>query len=379
VDANYSTSYVYGQDGQRSNKYTASSETLYFNKMWTLHTDSGNIASGGQYAKNVYLGDTRIVTKLHGARENTIHEEYYKQYFYHSDHLGSATMISDYKGDEYQRIEYTPYGETWVEKTQNTGSEFLPYKFTGKEMDEETGLYYYGARYLDPKYSRWISVDPALGEYIPGAGKSDEADKLPGMGGLFNTVNLSLFHYAGNNPVRYIDPDGRIQMKKDGSVTFFPYSEEPILELGNSDLILLFHWGDIKANDGTNIKVRYNLSDYRPENSNCHGFTFTNGLVWIQPDQVQALLDGDGYNELQKPEAGGIFVQYDDAGMAWHSGKILSVNTTENIIEVIEAMGVTVFKRTDGKLYDTRVHKYRIDEMGTVKFFKNEGDKIVED
>ena len=247
------------------------------------------------------------------------------------------------------------------------------------QLNAPQGNIYMGARYLDPKYSRWISVDPALGEYIPGAGKSDEADKLPGMGGLFNTVNLSLFHYAGNNPVRYIDPDGRIQRKKDGSVTFFPYSDEPILELGNSDLILLFHWGDIKANDGTNIKVRYNLSDYRPENSNCHGFTFTNGLVWIQPDQVQALLDGDGYNELQKPEAGGIFVQYDDAGMAWHSGKILSVNTTENIIEVIEAMGVTVFKRADGKLYDTRVHKYRIDEMGTVKFFKNEGDKIVED
>ncbi|MEE3314144.1 MAG: toxin TcdB middle/N-terminal domain-containing protein [Treponema sp.] len=213
VDANYSTSYVYGQDGQRSNKYTASSETLYFNKMWTLHTDSGNIASGGQYAKNVYLGDTRIVTKLHGARENTIHEEYYKQYFYHSDHLGSATMISDYKGDEYQRIEYTPYGETWVEKTQNTGSEFLPYKFTGKEMDEETGLYYYGARYLDPKYSRWISTDPALGEYIPQAPVSDEARKhnqnLPGMGGVFNHINGDLYAYTANNPVKYTDPDGK--------------------------------------------------------------------------------------------------------------------------------------------------------------------------
>ncbi|MBQ1832786.1 MAG: RHS repeat-associated core domain-containing protein, partial [Treponema sp.] len=118
----------------------------------------------------MYLGDTRIVTKLRGAKENTTHEETYKQYFYHSDHLGSATLITDYNGDEYQRIEYTPYGETWVEKTQNTGLEYLPYKFTGKEMDEETGLYYYGARYLDPKYSRWISVDPALGEYIPAAG-----------------------------------------------------------------------------------------------------------------------------------------------------------------------------------------------------------------
>ena len=209
VDANYSTSYVYGQDGQRSNKYTQNSETLYFNKMWTLHTDSGNTVYGGQTAKNIYLGETRIVTKLNGGNDPTYQEEYYKQYFYHSDHLGSASLISDYNGDEYQRIEYTPYGETWVEKTSNTGMEYLPYKFTAKELDEETGLYYYGARYLDPKYSRWISTDPALGEYIPAAGKGT-AGKLPGMGGVFNAVNLNLYHYAANNPVKYTDPDGRV-------------------------------------------------------------------------------------------------------------------------------------------------------------------------
>ena len=84
-------------------------------------------------------------------------------------------------------------------------------------------MYYYGARYLDPKYSRWLSGDPALGEYIPKAPIDDEAKKhnenLPGMGGVFNVVNLQLYHYAGigqrsdselqaNNPVKYVDPDG---------------------------------------------------------------------------------------------------------------------------------------------------------------------------
>ena len=200
VDDNYSTAYIYGQDGQRSNKYTQNSETLYFNKMWTFHTDSGNSVYGGQTAKNIYLGDTRIVTKLNSGTNPTYQEEYYKQYYYHSDHLGSATLISDYKGDEYQRIEYTPYGETWVEKTGNTGLEWLPYKFTAKELDEETGLYYYGARYLDPKYSMWISTDPALGEYLGQSGK--------GEGGIYNSANLNLYHYANNNPIKYTDPDG---------------------------------------------------------------------------------------------------------------------------------------------------------------------------
>ena len=212
VDANYSTAYVYGQDGQRSNKYTGNSETLYFNKMWTQHTDSGNSIYGGQTSKNIYLGETRIVTKLNAGKDPTYQEEFYKQYYYHSDHLGSASLISDYKGDEYQRIEYTPYGETWVEKTSNTGLEYLSYKFTAKELDEETGLYYYGARYLDPRYSMWLSTDPALGEYIPAAGKAtaDEASKQPGLGGVFNHVNLNLYHYANNNPVKYTDPDGKI-------------------------------------------------------------------------------------------------------------------------------------------------------------------------
>ncbi len=68
-----------------------------------------------------------------------------------------------------------------------------------------------GARYLNPKYSRWISVDPALGEYVPAAGKGNASDagNLPGMGGIYNSVNVNFYHYAGNNPVKYVDPYGK--------------------------------------------------------------------------------------------------------------------------------------------------------------------------
>ena len=86
-------------------------------------------------------------------------------------------------------------------KVLNTGTEYLPYKFTGKEMDEETGLYYYGARYLDPKYSLWISTDPALEEYIPVAGKAtaSDASNLPCLGGLFIQINCSLAGHVLTN------------------------------------------------------------------------------------------------------------------------------------------------------------------------------------
>jgi RHS repeat-associated protein len=82
--------------------------------------------------------------------------------------------------------------------------DLISWKFTSKELDEETGFYYFGARYLDAEAGRWLSVDPALGEYL---------NSPTGEGGILNHINLNVYHYSGNNPLTYIDPDGKKQNK----------------------------------------------------------------------------------------------------------------------------------------------------------------------
>ena len=219
VDNTITVSFVYGEDGNRTNKYTSTSETLFFNTYWTYYNDGSTSFKGGAVSKHIFLGQTRLATAINDYNE-AVRGAYGTEkdhiYYYHSDHLGSAQLITDSKGEEYQRIEYTPYGETWVDIKIQGNKELAPlsYRFSAKELDEETGFYYYGARYLDPKYSRWISCDPAMntGEYFPAAPVDDEARKhngnLPGMGGVYNSVNLNLYHYASNNPIKYTDPDG---------------------------------------------------------------------------------------------------------------------------------------------------------------------------
>ena len=76
-----------------------------------------------------------------------------------------------------------PFGELFIEERNSWNT---PYKFSGKELDEETGYNYHGSRYLDPGISIWLSVDPL-------------ADLFPGY---------SPYNYALNNPIRLIDPSG---------------------------------------------------------------------------------------------------------------------------------------------------------------------------
>ena len=216
-DRSYTVHYRYGEDGQRALKYTEEgrSETLYFNNFYTIHipVQDKNNPQGLRVHKHIFVGNSRLVTAMtHTDNNGDNAEQREKRYYYHSDHLGSAQFVTDWRGRQYEHIEYTPYGELWIEEVA-AGLDKLPFRFTGKEMDEETGLYYYGARYLDPKYSRWLSGDPALGDYIPKAPIDDEAkkhnEKLPN-GGIYNVVNLHVFNYGNNNPVKYNDPTGEI-------------------------------------------------------------------------------------------------------------------------------------------------------------------------
>ncbi|MCV6628790.1 MAG: GH-E family nuclease [Flavobacteriaceae bacterium] len=130
--------------------------------------------------------------------------------------------MTNLEGEVVQHLEYVPFGEVFIESKNARWN--TPYKFNAKELDEETGLYYYGARYYNPKVSLWLSVDPPLinGHYL----------NFNHDGGVLNTFNLGSYIYCRHNPVIYYDPDGN-QFKaigewweqKNGTTRFFGFMQ----------------------------------------------------------------------------------------------------------------------------------------------------------
>jgi len=143
-------------------------------------------------------------------------------FYFHPDHLGSSTLITDNFGDPYQFFLNLPFGanerkshavflevceRSSMAEQRRSGSFNNSYKFNGKELDEETGLYYYGARYYNPRTSVWLSVDPiALWQPVQEVEHYIEGQH---NGGYFNPKNMSVYGYTYQNPLRYIDPNGK--------------------------------------------------------------------------------------------------------------------------------------------------------------------------
>ncbi|MBI4208943.1 MAG: RHS repeat-associated core domain-containing protein [Deltaproteobacteria bacterium] len=113
-----------------------------------------------------------------------------QEVFYLTDHLGSTRVVTDGLGSEQARYSYYPYGEIFSphpspspQRGEGWGEGDLSYLFTGQKFDSETNLHYYGARYYDPQLACFISIDPLK--------------------------NNSPYTYANNNPLGFVDPNGR--------------------------------------------------------------------------------------------------------------------------------------------------------------------------
>jgi RHS repeat-associated protein len=138
----------------------------------------------------IWAGETRVATI---AASGEVH-------YWHGDHLGSSSVITDSTGTKAEAITYYPYGAT---RTDLPGTPVnVPYKYTGQEFDASTGLYDYGARHYDPVLGRLITADTIV---------PDPA----------NPQDFNRYSYGRNNPLRYTDPTGHHSVE---SVATYSYA-----------------------------------------------------------------------------------------------------------------------------------------------------------
>jgi RHS repeat-associated protein len=113
-------------------------------------------------------------------------------FYYFSDHLKTASVITDAMGAIAAESDYYP----WDGELQFVNNDSNDYKFTGKKRDIETGLDYFGARYYSNGLGRWISADwNAAPVPVPYADFHDPQ-------------SLNLYQFVGGNPASKADPDG---------------------------------------------------------------------------------------------------------------------------------------------------------------------------
>ena len=160
------TSFVYDGDGNRVKKVGPAGTTVYIGNLYEC--------SGGVCAKYIVANGVRLALKTAT-----------QTYFYHQDHLGSTRLVTDVDGNKVEEIFYKPFGEA----VQDTGGLSLNHKYTGQELDAETGLYFYNARYYNPKLGKFVSADSVVPDPV-------------------NPQSLNRYSYVINNPLRYSDPTG---------------------------------------------------------------------------------------------------------------------------------------------------------------------------
>jgi len=176
--------YFYDNDGMRIKKVVKCGNTLkttiYIDGIYEVYKKKTNLKlKEHKTYKHIMKGEKRIAIIKNVIYHTRLDKEPHIL-FQHSDLLGSSQVLTSKSGELFNQEEYYPYGET------SFGSYAKKrYRYSGKERDTETGLYYYGVRYYSPYLNRWVSCDP---------------------GGSIEGKNVYIF--ASNNPVSFHDPIG---------------------------------------------------------------------------------------------------------------------------------------------------------------------------
>jgi len=181
----HKTDYRYDASGERIIKKSELGETQYISANYIVRNKT-------VVSTHIFAGNQRIASTV-GIKDSCGNVTEQNTLYYHPDHLGSSSYVTNQSGEFYEMIEYLPYGETLYDE-QTVSS--VSYKYTGKEQDTETGLYYYGARYYDAKLCKFITPD-------------DRID------GLFTGAGQNMYMYCHGNPIRFNDPDGH---RKEGKI-----------------------------------------------------------------------------------------------------------------------------------------------------------------
>lgn len=186
------TYYVYDATGQRVRKITENQtgalrqQRLYLGGFEVYREYSGGAVTLERETLHVMDDKQRIA--LAETRTDTPTPEQLIRYQF-GNHLGSASLELDDQAQIISYEEYYPYGSTSYQAVRNQTETAKRYRYTGKERDEESGLYYHGARYYAPGIARWVGCDPV---------------------GV--VAGLNLFVYCLCRPVVMFDPNGRQQV-----------------------------------------------------------------------------------------------------------------------------------------------------------------------
>ncbi len=187
-DGTDSIDFEYDEGGRRITKDDGTTATLYINKYYDK--------KGADDVLYIYGGNLKLATINDSATA-----------FNHLDHLSGSNISTDTNGDELELNDYYPYGQSRID--DRTGGYTNNYLYTGKELDRETDLYYYGARYYDPLLGRFVSVDPLVLDIATKTNK-EFADIID------NPQTLNAYSYVLNNPLRYVDPTGEANLDQAG-------------------------------------------------------------------------------------------------------------------------------------------------------------------